>query len=209
MHTLFIYCVKYIIFFVMKAGKTKIANILSFVFGPLWIPVIFYVMYKNVLANTKVSFLVASFVLQIVIPSVFVFLIPYFKDPKKWDIADLKQRIKVVSIIIFFTLPVLFLSYVWGYQKLINFNIALLVLLAAAFTITNFWKISLHAVSNTAIILTINYLYNWRLTYLFLIIPIVWWARLELKRHTIGQLAAGTILPILTFLLAFKFFPFS
>jgi hypothetical protein len=69
------------------------------------------------------------------------------------------------------------------------------VLTGAAITIiTAFWKISLHAAGVTSISLALIFLYGTIAIPTILLVPLVLWARLTLKKHTPAQLALGTLL---------------
>jgi|GEM_PF-1174239 len=77
------------------------------------------------------------------------------------------------------------------------------VVMVLATIITIFYKISFHMIGVTSIavviVLTMG-LVTWPV---LLILPIVAWSRRVLKRHTVGQLFFGTILPIGVFLATF------
>lgn len=71
------------------------------------------------------------------------------------------------------------------------------VLIGAAITaITVFWKISLHVSGITSIALILIILYGQIAIPLVLLVPVVAWARLILKKHTANQMAAGALIAI-------------
>lgn len=53
--------------------------------------------------------------------------------------------------------------------------------------VTSFWKISLHTSMNTVGSILLNLLFGWNLPVIYLVVPIVLWARITLKRHTFIQ----------------------
>jgi membrane-associated phospholipid phosphatase len=59
--------------------------------------------------------------------------------------------------------------------------------------ITLRWKISMHASSLAAVITMLNMLYGRIVLPAFLLLILVSWSRVVLKRHTIGQVAAGSL----------------
>jgi membrane-associated phospholipid phosphatase len=60
--------------------------------------------------------------------------------------------------------------------------------------INNYWKISLHTAFVSAAALMLTETFGARLAWLFLLLPLVGWARLELRLHTPAQLIAGAAL---------------
>lgn len=62
------------------------------------------------------------------------------------------------------------------------------------FTISNFWKISLHMVSVSGFATLLTYVLGPRAWWTFLSLPLVAWARHYRKKHTPTQLLAGAFL---------------
>ena len=65
------------------------------------------------------------------------------------------------------------------------------------FTISNFWKISLHMVSVGGFATLLVYVFGPSVWWLFLGLPLVAWARLYRRKHTPAQLFAGALAGIL------------
>jgi membrane-associated phospholipid phosphatase len=129
--------------------------------------------------------------LQIVIPSGFVLLKLKNNQISAWDLPEREERYPFLVVSIVSYLVSLVLIYLFGNAFLLNLSaISLLLLVLIAIT-TWFWKISLHSSLNTAGALMLNFLFDWRLPWLFLAIPLIIWARLVLKRHTPAQLLGG------------------
>lgn len=57
-----------------------------------------------------------------------------------------------------------------------------------------FWKISIHAMGISGPATALIYLFGWPGLLFSLLVPLVVWSRLHLKRHTPSQLIIGTIL---------------
>jgi len=57
-----------------------------------------------------------------------------------------------------------------------------------------YWKISIHAMGIAGPATAIIYLFGWYGVLFSLLVPLVLWSRLYLKRHTPAQLIAGTVL---------------
>lgn len=58
------------------------------------------------------------------------------------------------------------------------------------------WKISAHAVGASGPLTALAVTFGWRVLPFFLIVPVVAWARVELKAHTRAQVIAGGLLGI-------------
>ncbi len=61
------------------------------------------------------------------------------------------------------------------------------------FTISNFWKISLHMVSVSGFATLLVYTFGRWAALMYLALPLVAWARLYRKKHTPAQLVAGAL----------------
>lgn len=61
------------------------------------------------------------------------------------------------------------------------------------FTISNFWKISLHMVGVSGFSTLLVYAFGMGVGWVFLSLPLVAWARLQRKKHTPLQLVAGSL----------------
>ena len=60
--------------------------------------------------------------------------------------------------------------------------------------ITPLWKISFHTSVATSCIIVLMLLVNLNLVWLFLLLPLIAWARVYRARHTLLQTVAGTLL---------------
>lgn len=72
--------------------------------------------------------------------------------------------------------------------------------------ITRFWKISTHALGITAPLIALSLLYGRPPLPFFVLIPMVCWARVYLKAHTVAQVVAGAALATITTVLFFSAF---
>lgn len=175
----------------------KIAEFLGIALGPhVWLPTLFIIIILNSGLNKtqlKIIFPVVL-VLQVIIPLLYLILAPRLGWANEWDMKDKSERRPIFILIIFLTLISSAMIFFYGNQFLLQLNIIILTLVLVLFAITFFWKISLHLSMNTAGSIIINYLYNWKAWWLFIAIPLVFWARLKLKKHTVAQLYAGFII---------------
>lgn len=77
--------------------------------------------------------------------------------------------------------------------------------------ITRYWKISTHALGIAAPLVALTVLYGKQTLPFLVLIPLVGWARVYLKAHTLAQVIAGTLLAIVSTVGFFKAFgvPFA
>lgn len=108
-----------------------------------------------------------------------------------WDISDREKRVK--SLVPFVGICVVFFSCMlfWRNSTLIQFGMMLIVWMVGFVLITLRTKISGHLAILT---LTLGYAASWY-GYIFLpafvIVPLVAWSRLRLKRHTVIEVIGG------------------
>lgn len=72
--------------------------------------------------------------------------------------------------------------------------------------ITRYWKISTHALGITGPLVTLTLLYGQQVLPFLVIVPMVAWARMYLRAHTLLQVIAGAVLATGSTLLFFQLF---
>jgi membrane-associated phospholipid phosphatase len=72
--------------------------------------------------------------------------------------------------------------------------------------ITRYWKISTHALGITAPLVVLLILYGREPLPFLVLIPLVGWARVYLKSHTLAQVIAGSALGVVSVLVFFRIF---
>lgn len=98
----------------------------------------------------------------------------------------------------FITLSILFailflILKTYGISTLTNVSLALFVVASIITAVTFFWKISGHMTYSTLLFMTLGYIFSPYYLLLFLFSPFIAWSRIVLKKHTLGQVIAGTI----------------
>ena len=107
----------------------------------------------------------------------------------------------IVTILVFYKLDIP--------TQIILFIMSVLLILLVASFITLFWKISIHALAITAIVMTINMLSGFAFWYAFILPPFVMWSRVETKRHTVAQVVAGMMLSTVIVYVVYSLFGIS
>ena len=91
--------------------------------------------------------------------------------------------------------PILVATFVAGLSAVVIFM-----------CINLWWKISLHTAFITASVTVLVILYGWIAAVTGLLVPLMSWARIELKRHSLAQGATGALLGALIVVVVFYLF---
>ena len=110
------------------------------------------------------------------------------------ELSDRRDRPRFILVSLFsdlLTLLVLGLGH--APSRLWSLALVYACLGLIMFTISNFWKISLHMVSVGGFATVLMFAFGWKVWWTFLSLPLVAWARLHRRKHTPGQLVAGAV----------------
>jgi hypothetical protein len=139
-------------------------------------------------------------VLCVGIPTGYVFWLARTGRVSDFHIPIRSQRVKpMILMLAMGILSTLALSRMNPPLLLIGFAALALFILAFLFAVTLKWKISGHATAVTAFCSLLTLLFGGLAGISFLLVPVVLWARLKLRRHTVKQTIAGTALGLTTF----------
>lgn len=126
---------------------------------------------------------------------------------KKGKISDIdftkkEERTPIILVILFFWSLSLIFTWALSGPRLMLIILSSVIIVGIFVLIINLrWKISNHTLAATIAGFLINFLYGWSYWWVFIFIPLVFWSRLVLKKHTFWQLVAGTILGYLFFVI--------
>ncbi len=187
----------------------KIAEIISEIFGPhLWMPLLLVALTFNTglnLEQIKIVFPSLFFSL-ILIPFVYLHLALKLGWVSHWDLPKKEERRAIFILLIVCSLVSFVVVNTYATLLFRDIFMMFLILGLISAVITFFWKISIHMLLDTMGTLILNYLFDWQLLFLFILIPLVAWARFKLKRHTISQIVAGFSLSLIVFFSTMKYF---
>lgn len=192
-------------------SSVKIAELISEIIGPhLWMPILLLLLvFHTGLSLDQLAVLLPSLaILLIVIPFTYLHVALRLGWVSKWDLPKKEERRPIMMIFLVCSLISLVLAKRFGTEMFFDLFILVLITGFIASVITVFWKISIHMVLDTTGVLITNFLLGWHFWPLFLLIPVVAWARLKLKRHTPAQIAAGIILSSGIFFGGLKYFAY-
>ncbi|SRR5258708_4639235 len=176
---------------------TKIARFISYVTGPeIWFSVLLTMgIVKSGLTIQQIVIITPLLILfQLLIP---LGLFHFFIQTKRvsgWDLNLKQDRMTLAPIGVMAIGAGLLITYYFGNYKIFDLAVISYVVILIIGFINRYWKISIHATLCTLGTISINYLYNWHIPWLFLVIPVVLWARYQLKKHDIFQVIGGFVL---------------
>lgn len=187
-----------------------LARILSTIFNPFLTALALFVILAHIGAKDTLDFwrllFVSTFFLSIG-PMLYVFWL-YATD----RISDLDMSVRAERELVFsafVVLDVLGAIALWilhAPRLMIAAMLGYLVSTLIVQYITRYWKISTHAIGITAPLAALTMLYGRQPLPFMVLIPMVCWARVYLKAHTIAQVVAGAALAICTTAFFFSLF---
>jgi membrane-associated phospholipid phosphatase len=187
-----------------------LAKILSTIFNPFLTALALFVILAHVGAKDTLQFwelLFASTFFTSIGPMLYVFAL-YAND----HISDLDMSVRLeremvfTAFVIFDVLGVAALWLLHAPKLMIAAMLGYLVSTLIVQFITRYWKISTHAIGITAPLAALTLLYGAKPAPFLILIPMVCWARVYLKAHTIAQVLAGVALAIVTTAFFFSVF---
>jgi membrane-associated phospholipid phosphatase len=187
-----------------------LARILSTIFNPFLTALALFVILAHISARDTLEFwrlLFVSTFFTSIGPMLYVFWLYASDRISDLDMSVRREREMVFSAFVIFDLfgaislwlihaPPLMIAAMLGY-----FVSTLIVQF-----ITRYWKISTHALGITAPLTALTLLYGRQPLPFLVLIPMVCWARVYLKAHTIMQVLVGAGLAIVTTAFFFSLF---
>ena len=173
----------------------QVATIISRVFEPYIVALTLAVigaLHGGLQGGTLATYLL-FFLLGAMLP-VFVFRVWLMKKKRlTWDIHERKKRIKPLLALIAFVLLDYVLIAQWHNTVLSQLFLIFLVWVIGFFVVTLFWKISGHAGTIALATGLIISWFGWGWWPVILTVPLVAWARVVRRDHTILQVIAGAL----------------
>jgi len=172
------------------------ALLISRIFEPL-VLLIFILVMVFVRAHLPVATVVwqGSIILFVIIVPPILLLIRAIKKKKisNWDMSDRRERVGALLVFLgFFTLGIFLLS-LFHVPVITNFFLYLFGVFLLFFAVTLQYKMSGHLTGLAIWIMCVTSWFGWFTNCLFLVLPLLCWSRVVLKRHTIGQVLLGTV----------------
>ena len=189
---------------------TDVAKIVSTVCNPFLTSLALFVILAGARSNSTTQFWVLlgnSAFFTSILPMLFIFWLYATERVSDLDMSVREERERVfVAFVIFYTLGAMDL---WLIRAPAILTASMAGFAASALVvqyITRYWKISTHMLGVTAPLIALTVLFGQRPVPFYILIPLVGWARVYLRAHTLLQVLAGTGLALASTLLFFRVF---
>ena len=178
----------------------RIAVAISIIFSPFLIPVPTILLlawtYANSLQQATLWILVVT-VFASVLPSIFILALVRSGRLSDLHLAVRKQRLAPLYLSLVSTLVGTVVLYQIDAPRQIVLPCIAYAINGVVFTaITHRWKISFHCGSAAGAITVLMLLVDAKIAWLSLLLPLIAWARVQRKRHTILQTAAAALIAV-------------
>ncbi|HZV77819.1 MAG TPA: hypothetical protein VFF63_08695 [Candidatus Babeliales bacterium] len=187
-----------------------LARILSTIFNPFLTAFALFVILALIGAKDTLDFwrlLVLSTFFTSIGPMLYVFWLYATDRISDLDMSVRAEREMVFSAFVIFDLcgaGALWLAH--APRLMIAAMLGYLVSTLVVQYITRYWKISTHAIGITAPLAALTLIYGRQPLPFMVLIPMVCWARVYLKAHTVMQVVAGAALAVVTTAFFFSLF---
>ena len=175
-----------------------LARILSTIFNPFLTALALFVILADVSASDTVDFwrlLFLSTFFTSIGPMLYVFWLYATDRVSDLDMSVRSERETVfATFVIFYLLGAVALWLTHSPRLLIAAMVGYFASTVIVGYITRYWKISTHALGITAPLVALTLLYGRQPLPFLVLIPMVCWARVYLKSHTVMQVVAGALL---------------
>jgi len=177
----------------------KFAWIISRVFDPaVEIPVVLAAAaYYALMNGLRFRFLIFLILVDAFLPAMYMVWGIKTRRISDWDMTKREQRGELYFLTVFLHLFGVVLAFFLGKIVMAKILFVLWSLALIFALITMVWKISVHAGVNGAMLSFFCHLYGWQnYWWLVIILVLVLWSRVEIKKHSILQVSLGSILAI-------------
>ncbi len=174
----------------------KFATIISRLFDPINVFAVVAVIVvgkSNMPPGAMTRFLVVLFFGMFLPPLAFLFWAIKTRRVSNWDLTNRRQRVRAFVVFLGLLGVDFILIQMFGNAYLVQLFLFFFFWFAGFFAITLFWKISGHTSALTLATLFILQWFGWDWSPILLTIPLVAWARVKRKNHTVAQVVAGVL----------------
>jgi len=174
----------------------KFAAIISRLFDPInvfAVVAIIVVGRSSMPPGAMTRFFVVLFFGMFLPPLAFLLWAIKTRRVSNWDLTNRRQRVRALVVFLGLLGVDFILIQMFGNAYLVQLFLFFFFWFAGFFAITLFWKISGHTSTLTLASLFIIQWFGWALWPILLTIPLVSWARVKRKNHTVAQVVAGVL----------------
>jgi membrane-associated phospholipid phosphatase len=187
-----------------------LARILSTIFNPFLTALALFVILAHASARNTLDFwwlLFLSTFFTSIGPMLYVFWLYGTDRVSDLDMSVRHEREAVFgAFVVFYLLGTIVMWMLHAPRLMIAAMAAYTLSTLVVQYITRYWKISTHAIGITAPLVALTLLYGSQTLPFLVLIPMVCWARVYLKAHTVMQVIAGAALATVSTVLFFHIF---
>ncbi|MBU4483018.1 MAG: hypothetical protein KKG62_02825 [Actinobacteria bacterium] len=194
----------------------KFAKALSYIFDGtiISIPILIIICLVLVDNTTRaLGWAVLCLTFAMIIPYLYIRILIRKKVLDDLHISNKEDRIKPLIITIISNTVGFSILYILKAPLFLKAMFLIVIISTIIFgIITYFWKVSAHTAWITFMVITFNILFGKWMLFLLPLIPMVGWARVKIKRHSVKQVISGSIISFITTFfvyLRYGFFNFS
>jgi hypothetical protein len=173
-----------------------LATIISRLFEPLVLQLLLILitaLRAGIVGWTLVYTMTEIIGLVVVPPMVLLLWAIQSKKISNWDISNRSQRVKALALFLcLFAVDMVFIRLM-DIGAMTDLFLFFAITLVGFFCITLFWKLSGHLSTATICIGILIHWYGWVWWPLLLLLPVLAWSRVALKRHTTAQTVGGIL----------------
>lgn len=196
----------------MTQTKDKLAQIISTIASPFITIVVFGLLVIHAYSQTTADFLnysILFILLTVLLPFIWIYI--GVKTGKFTDLHVMirEQRTEPFIVAIIGAMLLLVIYYFIGApMQLVTLAVTMIINGIVFIALTMMWKLSMHAAALSASVLIATLLINPLYALFFLLVPVVIWARLVRKRHSLGQGVVAIIIVLVVTFITIKVFGF-
>ncbi|MBU2563709.1 MAG: hypothetical protein KJ568_04590 [Actinobacteria bacterium] len=201
---------------ILRKVMNKFAKALSYIFDGtiISIPILIIICLVLVDNTTRaLGWAVLCLTFAMIIPYLYIRILIRKKVLDDLHISNKEGRIKLLIITIISNIIGFSILYILKAPLFLEAMFLIVIISTIIFgIITYFWKVSAHTAWITFMVITFNILFGKWMLFLLPLIPMVGWARVKIKRHTVKQVISGSIISFITTFfvyLRYGFFNFS
>ncbi len=188
----------------------KLARIISYVFDGSFISIPILLIICLIVVDNKIEAVGWAFMcllFGVVIPYLYICFLYKRKEINDIHIPRKEDRMKPLIVSCVSYIICFIVLYVLNGPLFLKSIFAVSVVSTIILTIiTYFWKISLHTSWITFVVITFNILFGRWMLLMIPLIPVIAWARVRIKEHTVNQVVLGVgISSITTFFIFYNY----
>jgi hypothetical protein len=182
-------------------GSTQLASVLSLLLSPVGIAflviLIFTLGIPGTPEHTTMPFSLLLGVLFFCVFPIGAILYSYRKGVVDIWVSDRVTRTPFYIVAILSYIVGALLFHVLHYNMFFLLSLAYGSVTTIMLLVNSVTKVSTHMAGVAGPLTALTFVFGWVTIPLFLLLPLVMWARLNMKAHSYGQLLAGTVIAIL------------